>query len=53
MLVALAASFRFDGDGNDLLERFAPVSKLRGIQVQVGRARTVPNSKSRTGAAIG
>jgi len=32
MLVALAASFRFDGGGKDLLDRFAAVSKFRGIQ---------------------
>ena len=32
MLVALAASFRFDGNGKDLLARFGAVSKFRGIQ---------------------
>jgi hypothetical protein len=32
MLVALSASFRFNGDGEDLLSRFGAVSALRGIQ---------------------
>jgi uncharacterized protein DUF6675 len=32
MLVALAASFRFDGDGKDLLGRLGAISALRGIQ---------------------
>jgi hypothetical protein len=32
MLVALSASFRFAGDGEDLLARFGAVSALRGIQ---------------------
>jgi hypothetical protein len=32
MLVALSASFRFDGDGEDLLARFGAVSAFRGIQ---------------------
>ena len=32
MLVALAASFRFDGNGKDLLGRFGAVSAFRGIQ---------------------
>ena len=39
MLVALSASFRFDGDADDLLARFGAVSSLRGIRYWAASAK--------------
>jgi hypothetical protein len=56
VLVALSASFRFDGDSEDLLARFGAVSALRGIRYWAASAKEwrvlITNSAALEGPSI-